>query len=430
MSRRAPVAAPTPARTGQLMSLAGLIGRPVLNPNGSPIGRLADVVVHWEEASGYPPVTGVVAKVGRRQAFVPAEGVARLARDEIRLSTAQVDLRDFHHRPGEVALARDVLDHQLVDVAGVKVVRASDLYLAHVGHRLLLVGADVGFHSLVRRLGPARWRDRPTPGRVIDWAAVQPFSTDSGEVRVAHPNAELHRLRPAELADLVEGLGRVQRQELLDSLDPEVAADVLEEMEAEDVGSVLRDAETPKAAALVAAMEPDEAAEALRDLEEDEREELLGAMRPEVAAELTGLLEHEQGTAGSVMTSHRVLAGPEETVGALQDRLRLESAHWQDLDAVLVVDEDGVLIDDISLFELLIADPGAELMSLTGPPWPLTVTTDAALDQVVERFIDSRDSSIVVVDEAGRPVGRILADDLVDALARPARRSRFPRILQ
>jgi flagellar motility protein MotE (MotC chaperone) len=410
------------------VSLAGLIGHPATNPAGDEVGRVADVVVRWD-ASAYPPVTGLVLRVGRRRAFVHAERVADLVNGGARLSSARVDLSDFQHRPGEVALAGDVLDHQLVDVDGVRVVRAADLYLARVGPELRLVAADIGLQTLLRRLGPARWRARPTPARVIDWAAIQPFSGGARDVRLGRANQELRRLRPAELADLVEDLGRRQRRQLLDALGPEMAADVLEELEASDVGAVLRDAPTDRAALLVAGMEPDEAVEALRGFDEEARAELLAAMPSETAAELASLLEHAAGTAGSIMTSRLALARSEETVADVRARLRAELAEGDSRDAVLVVDGDGVLVDDLRLFELFLADHQTRLAELVGEPWPLTVVPDEPLGEVIERFVDERGSSIVVVDAAGRPIGRILADDLVDALTPRRGRLHFHRIL-
>lgn len=417
------------ANLAELVSVAGLIGRPVMNPSGDEVGRIADVVVRWD-GGGYPPVTGLVLRVARRLAFAHAEQVEELSVGGARLRSARLDLNDFRHRDGEVAIASDVLDHQLVDVDGVRVVRAADLYLARVGGSLLLVGADVGLQTLLRRLGPARWRGRPTPERVIDWAAVQPFSGDGRNLRLVRPNRELRRLRPAELADLLEELGRSQRQQLLAALEPDVAAAVLEEMDSDDVGAVLRDASTNDAARLVAEMEPDEAAEALRDLGDEERAKLLGAMTADHAAELRSLLEHEEGTAGSVMTTHVVQAHADDTVAVIQARLRDEVEHRTDIDAVLVVDDAGVLVDDLRLFELFIAEPTCSLSDMVGEPWPLTVHVQTPLDEVVDRFIDARGSSIVVVDDDGRPVGRILADDLVDALNPRSGRLHFPRILR
>ncbi|HMC52822.1 MAG TPA: hypothetical protein VKI64_08690, partial [Acidimicrobiales bacterium] len=151
-----------------IVSLAGLIGRPVCNQAGAEMGRLVDVVARMAEGDRYPPVTGLVVRVGRRAAFIDASAIERLSHGEIVLRTARLDLRDFERREGEVMLAKDVLDHQLVDVDGVKVVRASDLYLAEALGGFRLVGVDVSLQSLVRRLGPARWRTRPTPEKVID----------------------------------------------------------------------------------------------------------------------------------------------------------------------------------------------------------------------------------------------------------------------
>ena len=150
-----------------------------------------------------------------------------------------------------------------------QVIRAADLYLAPLFGRYCLVGVDISTQSLLRRLGPARWRHTPTPDRVIDWGAIQPFGeTEQGaapEVRLRTTNQGLERLRPGELADLLEDLMRPERQKLLDSLTPEEAADALEEMDPEELASLLREAEPDRAAQLLGAMEPDEAVDALRD---------------------------------------------------------------------------------------------------------------------------------------------------------------------
>src|SRR6202022_2880406 len=131
---------------------------------------------------------------------------------------------------------------------------------------LRLVGVDVSPKTLVRRLGPRRLRGRPTPDRVIDWAAIQPFGGSVATVALRTSHEGLQRMRPGELADLLEDLGRPARQELLAQLEPEAAADALEEMNPEELETLLRETPPEQAAALVAEMEPDEAADALRDL--------------------------------------------------------------------------------------------------------------------------------------------------------------------
>jgi CBS domain-containing protein/uncharacterized protein YrrD len=414
-----------------LVSVAGLVGRPVRNQKGAEIGDVTDVVAKWGGDDDYPPVTGLVVKVGRRDAYVPFDQVDKLDSDQVVLKSARLDLRDFDRREGEVTLVRDVLDHQLVDVDGVKVVRAADLYLAPVYDSLRLVGVDVSAQSLLRRLGPARWRTRPTPDKVIDWAAIQPFGTPTGptgDVKLRAPHQGLRRLRPGEVADLLEDLGRNARQELLSVLEPEAAADALEEMEPRELNALLQEAPPEEAAGLVARMEPDEAVDALRELEQEDRDELLGHMPAATASRLLRLLDYPDNTAGGLMTTNLVLVTPQETVAAVRRGLRDTQQHRSDIDAVIVVDEDGRLIDDVTLFELFVAEPDAKMAELVRPPAPVTIHPEATEAEVVEALTESRGSSLLVVDSEGRPLGRILADDVVDSLVPEQARRHFPKL--
>ena len=177
-----------------LVSAAGLVGRPVRDTDGDSVGRVVDLVARWDGLA-YPPITGLVVRVGFRRAYVPVQHVAALAHDQVRLATATMDLRDFRRREGEVLLVRDVVDHQLVEVDGVRVIRASDLYVAELAGQYRLVGVDVGLGTLVRRLGPARWRSVPTPERVIDWGAVQPFGQPGRPLQLRRPNQALRAMR-------------------------------------------------------------------------------------------------------------------------------------------------------------------------------------------------------------------------------------------
>lgn len=412
-----------------IVSLAGIVGRPVRNQSGAEVGRLADVVARWTDDSSYPPITGIVVRVGRRLAFIDIDRVERVNHAEVLLRSSRIDLRDFRRREGEVLLAKDVLDHQLVDVDGVQVIRASDLYLAPTAGRWRLVGVDVSVQTLLRRLGPTRWRQRPTPERVIDWAAIQPFGDSVREVRLRTSHEGLRHLRPGELADLLEDLGREARQELLSALEPAAAADALEEMDPDELGTLLREADPHHAASLIASMEPDEAVDALRRLGREDRDELLGRMAPATAAEFSRLLGYREHSAGGFMTTLLVRAGPEETVAAVAHRLAQHASHRTELDAVAVVDADGQLIGDIALFDLVVADPAATVKSLLGASEPVTVAPDASVDEVASQLIESRHSSVLVVDD-GRPIGRILADDVIDALSPDRGRLHFPRLLQ
>jgi len=414
-----------------LLSLAGLIGAPVLNQSGE-IGRLADVVARWDGQEPYPAVTGIVVQIGRRRAFVPIAAIQQITPRSVQLRSARVD-RDFSRREGEVLLARDVVDHQLVDVDGVQVIRAADLYLATVpgptGPVLRLVGVDVSAQTLLRRLGPKRWRGLATPDRVIDWGAIQPFGSEVTQVNLRSSSEGLRRLRAGELADLLEDLGRDARQALLASLEPDKAADALEEMDPEELGALLREMPSEEAAGLLTRMEPDEAVDALRDRDEGERAELLDAMDTEARDELGRLLGYEEDRAGGIMTTNLVTARPAEPVSAVRVRLRDERGHAGDIDGVAVLDDGGVFLGDVSLYALSIAADGEEIGGLLVEREPIMVGADANLSEVAERLIDTRHSSVVVVDDDGRPLGRILADDIVDALMPERGRLHFPRLL-
>lgn len=419
-----------------LVSLAGLLGAPVRNQAGQDVGKLVDLVARVHGGEEHPAVTGLVIRVGRRRSFLDAGALARIGHRSVTLRTARLDLREFTRRPGEVLLARDVLDHQLIDVDGVQVIRAADLYLVQLGADVRLVGVDVSLQTLVRRLGPKRWQRRPTPERVIDWAAIEPFGSELTDtpaaVRLRAPHAALRKLRPGELADMLEDLGRPGRQELLASLDTDTAADALEEMEAGELEALLREADPGQAARLVAAMEPDEAVDALRDLTGQERAELLAQMPGRTARQLQTLLGYRENQAGGFMTTTLVRAHPDETVAVVRERLVERREHRGEIDAVAVVDEHGHLLADVPLFDLLVADPDDPLAALldgSGQPEPITVGTDAEVGEVATRLIDSRRSSVLVIDEERRPLGRILADDVLDAQFPEQGRLRFPRLL-
>ncbi len=427
----------TRAVRAAIVSLAGLLGEPVLNQAGQEVGRVVDVVARLYGEERYPPVTGLVVRVGRRRAFLDASAIAAVEHRTVTLRTARLDLRDYVRRPGEVLLARDVLDHQLVDVDGVQVIRAADLYLAPVAGQVRLVGVDVSVQSLLRRLGPKRLRAHPTPDKVIDWDAVAPFGEQSTDgpptVRLRARHEALHRLRPGELADLLEDLGRPGRQELLASLERRTAADALEEMDPDELEGLLRESTPQRAAELVAAMEPDEAVDALRDLSAQEREELLARMPPAIRQRLTGLLYYPEDRAGGFMTTMLVAASQGDTVDEIRARLADQAEHRNEIDAVAVCDAQRRVLADIPLFDLFIASSEQHLDALLhegAHTSPVVVGPQADVGEVAAALVESRRSSLLVVDEHCRPLGRILADDVLDALTPETGRLHFPRLLR
>jgi len=398
-----------------LVSVAGLIGRPVRDESGRNLGKLVDIVVrHGEET--YPPVSGLIVRVGQSKSFISGNHISSLTNDEIRLSSTKIDLVDFQRREGESLLDADVLDHQIVDVNGLRVVRSSDLYLAPLDREIRVVGVDISFRSFIRRIFPGALSRRPTPEHVVDWASVASLADSSGVVRTSASRAVLSQLRPADIADLIEDLAGREQSALIELLDPELAADALEEMEDEELQGLLRGLTSERAAELISRMEPDESAEVLRDLDDEHRESILSSMDAKVASDLRELVSFDEELAGGIMTTHLLLTHEEDTVAEALKML-VENRERDISDGVVVVDAKGRLVDHIQVIELVAAKSTSLLGTLVGAPFPTAVQPDTPLKDVIEEFANNRGSSIIVVDEKRKPVGRILADDLVDALA-------------
>jgi CBS domain-containing protein len=420
-----------------IVSVASLVGAPVFNQRGQRVGKLVDLVARMQGQDRYPPLTGLLLRIGSRNSFLPIEAVDSINHQSVYLRTARLDLREFIRRPGEVMLAKDMLDHQVVDLDGRQVIRAADLYLAPVAGQFLLVGLDVSLNTLLRRLGPKRFRGRPTPERVIDWDAVAPFSGDLTSsppaVQLRSSDEQLRRMAPADLADLLEDLGRPARQDLLSRLENDTAADALEEMDPDELEALLREARPERAAALIAAMEPDEAVDALRDLSDDERDKILRHMDAAKAGELSALLSYPEREAGGFMTTTLVQAGPASTIGEVKRAVADLAGHREEIDAVVICSADGELLADLPLFDLVThADDAvvSDVLAADGAPEPLTVPPDASVADVADQLVRTRHSSLLVVSEDGRPLGRILADDVLDALLPERGRLHFPRLLQ
>jgi len=398
-----------------LVSLAGLIGRPVVDPEGREIGRLVDIVVrHGQET--YPPVSGLIVKVANRKSFINGARISSITPSSITLSSTKINLEPFARRPGESLLDADVLDHQIVDVDGLRVVRTSDLYLAPFNKEIRVVGVDISFVSFLRRLFPGSISRRPTPDHVLDWASVASLTDSTGVVRTSGTRSALSQLRPADLADLIEDLAGREQGALIEMLDPDLAADALEEMEDDELEGLLRGLSAERSAELLSRMEPDESAEVLRDLENEHRESILGAMEAGTANQLRQLVSFDEELAGGIMTTHLLIVKSGATVA---DALKLlvENKERESSDGVVVVDSKGKLLDHIQTVELIAVDPASLVSELVAKPFPTAVTLDTPLADVVEEFSNNRGSSIIVIDAKNKPIGRILADDLVDALS-------------
>jgi hypothetical protein len=394
--------------------LSRLLGRPVADRSGESLGKLADVIVRLR-GSDYPEVTGLVATVGRREVFVPAEQVSDLEADPLRLSSAKLDLRRFERRDGEVLLRADVLGHRLIDVANARLVRAADLELAWDDGGWSLVGVDTRRRPrrLFGLLGPGTETD-DAPFR--DWHDFEWLIGHEGSALLRSPFARVRRLKPAQIADLLEDASKDEETEILGRVhdDPELEADVFEELD-EDLASRLLGARTDsEIAAVLARMRADDAADAVAELPQNRRQPVLDLLPPGQRTKVLTLLGFNSTSAGGLMGVDYVTAPTMATVGDALEAIRGASTLQPEaLTSVHAVDQDGGLRGVARLVAIVQAEPGSALLDICDTD-PVRVGADADVMDVAVLMTDYNLITIPVVDEERRLLGVITVDDILE----------------
>ncbi len=415
-----------------MLYLSQAIGRPVRDGSGEPLGKVADLIVAVGER--YPPVTGLVVATGRRRIFLPWSGVERLDVDGARLRTRTIDIGGFQQRSQEILLRQDLMDKQIVDIDGRKVVRVNDLRFDEIDGRLRLVAVDVGAAGLLRRLGMegayriiARNLGLPLPERYIDWEDVDPVETSIASIKLRVPHAGLAELHPADLASIIDQLAPRDRAGVLASLDDEHAADAIEEMEPDTQVEVLEDLEPARAADILEEMSPDDAADLVADLSDEAREEILALMERDEAAEVQELLGYAEDSAGGIMTTEFVAVPATLTAAQTIERLRELEPNAETIYYVYVTDENDRLVGVLSLRDLIVARPDTPIAGVMIPE-PVAVGVLADQDEVAQVVARYNLLAVPVVDLDGRLAGIVTVDDAMDAILPTAWKKRLPRL--
>src|SRR3954447_4192458 len=412
-----------------MLYLSQVLGRPIRDLEGLRVATVKDVIVRLGEGD-HPPVTGLVARYRRRDFFLPRWRIAELNQNGVRLNSDILDLRPFVRRESEVLLARDVLDKQLIDVDGKRVVRVNDVQIIEAAGEWRVTGADVSLQGLWRRLAPAGFAGSRRPVEVLDWADVGYLATDAATVQLKSSSDKLARLHPVEIARLAEALSYHHGSEIVESLDDETAAETLEEMSAEDQGRILGDMGEERAADILEWMSPDEAADVLGDLPEEKAEDLLNRMEGEEQADVAELLPYEDDTAGGLMTTEFVTLPRNLTVGAALARLR-EMAETPNMIYYLYVverEESWHLAGVIALRNLILGDPSMPLAQVMRTEIQVAHVDDEA-EEVAQKIAEYNLLALPVVDEAGEILGIVTVDDAIEILLPKSWRQRLPRLL-
>src|SRR5437899_4846514 len=411
-----------------MLYLSLVLGRPILDLEGERVATLKDVIVRLGE-DDHPPVAGFVARYRRRDFFMPRWRIAHFAEDGVRLTSDILDLRPFTRRDGEVLLARDVLDKQLIDVDGKRVVRVNDVQRIEAANEWRVTGADVSLVGLWRRLAPAFMRSG-RPVEVIDWADVGYLATDAATVQLKSSRGKLSRLHPVEIARLAESLSYQHGAEIVESLDDETAAETLEEMAAERQAQILGDMDEERAEDIHELMSLYEAEDVLGDLPEAKAEDLLNLMEDDEQSEVAELLSYEDDTAGGLMTTEFVTLPHDLTVGKALARLR-EMAETPNMIYYLYVvaaEDSWKLIGVIALRNLILADPSAPPEDVMRSRLQVAHPDDNAAD-VAQKVAEYNLLALPVVDEAGDILGIVTVDDAIEILLPKDWRQRLPKLI-
>jgi len=414
--------------------LSRILGKPVWDAQGERLGRCADVLVA-EVESGFPPLRAIALSNHKKDniRLIAAEHIAWLS-PSIILKTSSPP--DYEPRGDELWLARQVLDRQIVDTEGRRLVRVNDLQLARVGTNghYCLAGVDVGTLGLLRRLGvekPAmvllKALHRELPEAIIPWQDVAPLQADE-PIRLRVSRDKISEMHPADIAAIVSELDRPMGQALLQTLDTETIADTMQEIEPELQVTMLENLPPERAADVLEEMGPDDAADLLADLSPEERMKFLKLMEIEDASEVRKLLAYPEDTAGGIMTTEYVTIPLGLTVEQALAHLRQSPAAQEDeaLYYVYVVDKEQRLQGVIALRDLVLAAPDTPIQQIMEDD-PIAVNPLTPQYEVARIVAKYNLLAVPVVDDNNVLQGIVTVDDAIDAIIPTAWKKRLPR---
>ena len=409
----------------EVLHLSTILGGALRDADGTRLGRVDDLIVRLGGA-GYPPITGFLATIAGRRSYVPAERVAAVAPGAVTLTKAKLDLRPFQRRPEEVLLRHDVLDHQLINVEGARLVRANEVELARLDGWWRVVGVDTGARGGLRRLLPKALAGRIATGDFVDWASVEPFSGDvpSMRLRVLHP--KLAKLHPAQIADLVEAASHDEGEEIMQALggDEELEADVFEELDSRHQLEFVEQRADEEVAALLARMAPDDAADLVAELAEERREAVIDLLAPVPRRKVRALMGFDPAEAGGLMSPDFVSVYRQASVADALERVRRSRLPDEILTTIWVMDARHRFLGAVPLAALVRADPDAGIVDLQVAYLP-HLRPDADFEEVARLMADYNLIAAPVVDAEERMIGVVTVDDVLEVLLPKGWRRRF-----
>jgi magnesium transporter len=412
------------ARTTARVSLTALLGTPVTDAQGHLRGKLKDIAVATGPDAG--KVAGLVLKTRTGLWLVPSQEVMETPAGtlELRSPAAVEPLKD---EGNYIYLQQDLIDRQIIDIHGRKVVRVNDVDLEWLGHgaaHLLRVAeVEVGLRGAMRRVFKGllpraqleaisrRFASRGIPWQFVDVIEVDP----ARRVKLRIEYERLAEMHPSDLAEILEDLAPAEREAVFGSLDEEVAAETLEEVDPKLQKALLEKLDEERIADIVEEMDPGAAADLLAELSEEQSDAILEEMEPEERHEVEELLEFDEKSAAGCMTTDFVYLGVHATVSQAVQALRSFDGDPESVTAVYLLDDKRVLRGVVSLARLVMAQPEARLAVLAESR-VLSCLADMHQNELAEMFDKYNLQALPVVDALGRVVGVVQADHVISFL--------------
>lgn len=407
-----------------MLYLSQMLGEPVIDANGEKIGSISDLAIQTGEV--FPRITSLAFLGPGKTPFMISwrKYVSEFTEDGIILKVDRTAIRFSYLQPDEVLLARDLLNKQIVDTQGMKVVRVNDLKLSVSGSQLRLLGAEVGIRGLLRGLAP--WVERAALAickvfhkkldeKIIAWNYMDLLDRDLSKVQLSVTHTRLDELHPADVADILEQLDPKQRANVFQHLDDARAGDAISEMEEEFQADVIGDLDDARASRLLGDMDPDDAADIVGGLPYEKAEKLLRLMGVENAAGIRQLLGYREDTAGGLMTTQYVSMRTTDTVAETIEALRALDEDHPTVNYVYVIDEYDKLVGVLSLRTLVLATNDTQLK-------------DIMFEEIITAFPEEEEEEVAadiskydllampVVDESGRILGIVTVDDAMEVI--------------
>jgi magnesium transporter len=409
-----------------------LIGKPVTDPDGDPVGTLKDILAAQSGPIYHPYVVAIQIRTRGADLFLSIQHITVLFGPAVVLKDSQDEIIPYQPGPDDIYLVNDVLDKQIIDTDGFRVVRVNDLQLTRAEGNIYVANVDVSGAGLLRRLGlssiarrMARRRPTSAPAGVISWDDVELISSDE-PMRLKVPGDKMSELHPADLAEILSDLSRQDGSKLLESLDNESLADALEEVEPEFQASLVEQLPDERLADVLEEMEVDEAADLLAELPEERSQELLKLMEADDAADIKKLLEYPDDSAGGIMNTNFFAVTPELTAEQVLSILRASSDEFETVFYIYVLDEDNQVCGVFSLQKLVVSQPDAVVTDFMEPR-VVTVDLHDSQEDCAQLISKYNLLAVPVVDQENRMCGIVTADDALDKIIPTAWKKRLPR---